>query len=402
MKLLVYSHSFAPNVGGIETIVLSLTRGLAELRGEDGKPQFELTLVTQTPAGMDSDDRLLVEFPVIRQPGILRLWRLVCAADVIHVAGPALLPLILARLAGKPAVIEHHGYQAICPNGLLVELPGRKICPGHFQARRYDKCVKCQACEMSWLESIGRVLAMFPRHWLARNAKRNIAISRHEQLRLALPSELIYHGVDDFRSADILAETSTQNTDEICFAFVGRLVPEKDLQVLLTAAELMKQHGHSFQMLLIGDGPERQTLEKNIEQRGLGNLVRCTGFLKGDTFAEVLRRVHVVVMPSAWEETAGLSAIEQMMRGRLVIASRIGGLGEIVKDEGLTFASGNAEELAAHMQNVLSHPEMVTRLGALARERTCKYFHRKRMIEEHARLYLAVNPPGQRSLRSAP
>jgi hypothetical protein len=50
VKLLFYSHYFAPSIGGVETIVLSLARGLAEVRTPDGLLEFNLTLVTETPA----------------------------------------------------------------------------------------------------------------------------------------------------------------------------------------------------------------------------------------------------------------------------------------------------------------------------------------------------------------
>jgi glycogen(starch) synthase len=392
MKLLVYSHSFAPNVGGIETIVRSLTRGLAELRGADGKPQFELTLVTQTLAGRDSDDRLLMEFPVIRQPGILRLWKLIRAADVIHLAGPALLPLILARLAGKPVVIEHHGYQAICPNGLLVELPQRKICRGYFQARRYDKCVKCKAREMSWLQGFGSVLAMFPRNFLARRVARNIAISQHQLKRMALPSTLlIYHGVADVADPHPLFSGSA-NEGKICFAYVGRFVPEKGLGTLLEAAEQLKKQKLEFQLLLIGDGPERVKVEERITRSGLSDVVRCTGFLQGAAFAEVTKTVNVFLMPSSWEETAGLAAIEQMMRGRLVMAARIGGLGEIVGTAGITFEPERADDLANAIGDVLRDPKVIPTRGAKARERARELFIRERMIADHARLYGEIFP----------
>ena len=50
MKLLIYSHYFAPSVGGVETIVMSLADGIAALRLPDGAPWFEITLITNTPA----------------------------------------------------------------------------------------------------------------------------------------------------------------------------------------------------------------------------------------------------------------------------------------------------------------------------------------------------------------
>src|SRR5204863_1607317 len=83
VKLLFYSHYFPPSIGGVETIVLSLARGLAELRTRDGLPEFSLTLVTETPAE-DSDDRLL-PFRVLRQPSLVQLLQTILSSDIIHV-----------------------------------------------------------------------------------------------------------------------------------------------------------------------------------------------------------------------------------------------------------------------------------------------------------------------------
>ena len=146
MKLLVYSHSFAPNIGGVETIVMLLARGLAELRVENKQQQFDVTLATETLAAGFDDGSL--PFPVVRRPSLVALWRLIRAADVVHIQGPSLTPLLLAYLGRRPAVVEHHGYQAICPNGLLLHQPDGVICPGHFQAGRYGECVRCQAAEI--------------------------------------------------------------------------------------------------------------------------------------------------------------------------------------------------------------------------------------------------------------
>jgi hypothetical protein len=141
MKLLFYSHFFAPSVGGTETTVLSIARGLAGLRTLSGLAEFEITLVTETPAG-DFDDRQF-PFQVVREPSLGQLWRLVRSSDVIHVAGPALSPLVLGFAMRRPIVVEHHGFQAICPNGQLLVQPSQTSCPGHFMARRHMQCYRC-------------------------------------------------------------------------------------------------------------------------------------------------------------------------------------------------------------------------------------------------------------------
>jgi glycosyltransferase involved in cell wall biosynthesis len=388
MKLLVYSHYFAPSIGGVETIVLGLSRGLAELRMANGAPEFQITVVTDTPAG-NYEDRSL-PFRVIRQPGLFYLWRLVRACDVIHAAGPALLPLFLARLAGKPAAVEHHGYQAICPNGILVHQPDRFVCPGHFQAGRYAECLRCNARETSWLRSCRNLLLMFPRHALTWRAAANVAVSQHVMQRLAMPrSTVIYHGIDDPLSN---TGSSYPSPGRICFGYAGRLVQEKGIPVLLQAVKKLIAEGHQFDVRLIGDGDERPSLEEKIGRAHLESCVHITGYLTGTALLDALRDVQVLVMPSNWEETAGLAVIEQMMRGRLVIVSDIGGLGEIASEAGLRFAPGNADALADCMRKVLQNPSLIESYGRKARERALGLFTRSRMTEEHARIYRAILP----------
>ena len=126
MNLLIYSHYFAPSVGGVESIVQSLAAGIAELRTLDGHREFNVTVITETPAGTHDDSKF--PFRVVRRPGVIGLWQLVRASDVIHAAGPAFLPMFLAWLSRKRFLVEHHGYQATCPNGLFVHQPDRAIC----------------------------------------------------------------------------------------------------------------------------------------------------------------------------------------------------------------------------------------------------------------------------------
>jgi glycosyltransferase involved in cell wall biosynthesis len=389
MKLLLYSHSFAPRVGGVETIVLSLARGLAELRTVDNRPRFELTLVTETSAG-DFDERSL-EFPVVREPSALALKRLIDAADVIHLAGPALLPLFLAWLSRKPVVLEHHGYQSICPNGLLLHQPDGSLCPGHFQAGHYGRCVRCQAAEMSWPKSFAQLLLMFPRNMLARTVACNIAVSRHVAERIALPkSRVVYHGVESAGRPEITDAEIVPMHGKLRFAYVGRLVAEKGLPVLLQAAGILRQENQEFELLVIGDGPQRALLEALLERAGIGDRVRFTGQLEGPALAEALGSVHVVVMPSVWEETAGLAAMEHMMRGRPVIASEIGGLRETVGDAGLMCQPGSSEDLARCMREVLHDRALLPALGRKGRERAWSLFLRERMIAEHAHIYRSL------------
>jgi glycosyltransferase involved in cell wall biosynthesis len=383
MNLLIYSHYFAPSVGGVESIVQSQADGIAKLRTLDGDREFNVTVVTETPAGGCDDTKF--PFRVVRHPGVIRLWQLVRDANVIHAAGPAFLPMFLAWLSRKRLVVEHHGYQATCPNGLFVHQPDRAICPGYFQAGRYGECFRCLRSEFSSGWTATKLLAfMFPRHWLARAATTNIAVTNHVDNRQKLPhTKVVYHGIEDpLPNPEQLIPSQKPR-----IAYVGRLVPEKGILVLLEAAKILKAEGHDFEIRIIGDGSERPKLEDLIRREKLESFTSITGFLTGDAFTRALRDISVVVMPSTWEETAGLAAIEQMMRGRLVIAADIGGLTEILGDTGLKFAPGDPESLANCLRSVIENPALIGLYGEKARRRAFQLFQRSKMISEHAQIY---------------
>jgi glycosyltransferase involved in cell wall biosynthesis len=383
MNLLIYSHYFAPSVGGVESIVQSLAAGIAKLRTLNGDHEFNVTVVTETPAGSYDDTRF--PFRVVRRPGAIRLWQLVRDSHLIHAAGPAFLPMFLAWISRKPFVIEHHGYQATCPNGLFVHQPDRSICPGYFQAGRYSECFHCLRSEFSSGMTAAKLLAfMFPRNWLSRAATTNIAVTSHVDHRQNLPhTKVIYHGIEDPLP---IPDRSTPS-QKLRIAYVGRLVPEKGISVLLEAAKILKAEGHDFEIRIIGDGSERHNLQEFIQRQRLAPFTSITGFLTGDAFGYALRDVSVVVMPSTWEETAGLAAIEQMMRGRLVIAADIGGLTEVIGDAGLKFAPGNAVFLADCLRTVIKNPALIDSFGEKARSRALQLFQRSKMITEHAQIY---------------
>ncbi|HET7150201.1 MAG TPA: glycosyltransferase family 4 protein, partial [Candidatus Acidoferrum sp.] len=378
MKLLIYSHFFAPNIGGVETVVQSLACGLAELRGSNGSLEFEITLVTQTPRG-NFDDATL-PFPVVREPGFFHLWRLIRSSDVVHAAGPALAPLLLARLARKPLVIEHHGYQATCPNGLLFHHPTRSVCPGHFAAGNYLECWNCNSKTAGSWGALRLLASTFLRRAGVNRAAMNIAPSLHVASRQGLPrTTVIAHGVQD-----PVGKTAAKSQEKNTFAYLGRLVAEKGVSLLLEAARLVRSEGQDIRVALIGDGPERVRLEKQIMDSHLESTVRITGFLSPQIVERELEDVRAVVIPTIMEETAGLAAIEQMMRGRPVIASAIGGLEEIVDGAGLTFRPGDPAALAKAMLRILKEPDLGSCLAERGRERALQSYSFGAMIDGHA------------------
>jgi glycosyltransferase involved in cell wall biosynthesis len=384
MKLLIYSHAFAPSVGGVETIVLALARGLAQVGNQNGQAQFEVVVATQTAA--DGFDDTALPFRVVRQARLRHLWPLVRAADVVHVAGPALLPILLARIARKPVAVEHHGFQTICPNGQFFIEFSSTPCPGHFMAGHHLMCLRCNAGQ-GWLASTRLWLLTFVRRFRCTGVSANITPTAWLGTLLRLPgTTYIPHGIA--RSA--LVRRSPENNNPPVIAFQGRLVTTKGVRVLLQAARILASQNRTFELVIIGDGPERASLHRFIRGTPLNDRVRFAGQLPVDQLELALSRAAIVVVPSLGGEVFGLVAAENMLRGLPVVASDLGALAEVLGDAGRTFRTGNAADLAARLASLLDDQELAARLGQQAQLRAMQLCDPERMIEAHANLYREI------------
>ena len=394
MKILIYTHAGAPLGGGVQIITRDLAAGLSGWSRAHGGEAIETTLVTQTPAGKMNDSE--VPFRVVRQPIIRQLLSLIREADVVHIANPALVPLALGWLLRKRVVVEHSGYQAACPNGLLLFGPDGNVCPGYYLAGSYAKCVECNATEIGWWKSVRSLVLTFPRRWLAKRVDVNIAPTQHIGVRLALPStRVISHGVPRYSSSDNGA-ASPDGAEEPYFAFVGRLVSEKGLPVLLRACTILAEQGLPFHLKIVGDGPERGHLEALTAELGLGLQIEFPGAIPVEQVPRLLRGAIAVIIPSIWEEVAPLVAYEQLMHGRLAIVSDIGGLGEIVDGVGLKFPPGNARALAGCMRRAAEEPEFAADVRKRAQQRAQEAFTLERMVENHLGVYKELAGAGNR------
>jgi len=381
MKLLIYARDWAPSVGGVQTIVKTLADGLAEWPNKHSEEVIELTLLTQTPAGSMNDSRL--PYRVVRNPGLMDFIREIRRTDLIHLAGPTLLPLIIGYLLHKPTVIEHHGFQAICPNGQLLYEPTQTPCPGHFMARRYDECIRCNS-KFGKLRSVKMWVLTFPRRWFSQRVSANIVpTSWLESLLQLNRAKTILHGLPIREFLPGRRVTSAVPT----FVFLGRLVSTKGVRVLIEAAGLLKAKRREFRVRIIGDGPERQELEKLVRDLGIQGHVRFLGYVPTERLEESLEDATAVVMPSLGGEVFGLVAAENMQLGRLVIASDIGALSEVLGDAGMRFAPGDADGLAKCMESIIANPLLAEEMGQRASRRIAESFAADQMVREHIRVF---------------
>lgn len=380
MRLLYYSHAFPPQIGGIETFSLRLLEGLLASNGT--KDPFEITALTQTPAPVGWRNPEL-PVTVVRRPRLLQIWRLVGRADQVVLAGPAIAPLLFSILRGKRVIVTHHGYQSICPNGLLFHLANLKDCPDFFRQRQFRECLRCGREELSLARTISRLLLTFLRNFLVRFAFRNVCVSEHLDQRLQLPNSVVIRNAISEIPLVQSDMTSLKSSGSAPFVYIGRLVVEKGVEVLITASSLLKKRGRSFQVRIIGDGPERAALGALAKKLDVSEEVQFIGFKKGEELASILELPCVLVMPSICQDVAPFAPLEHMIRARPVIVSDIGGLSEEVGEAGLKFPPGDTAGLADQMERILLDPVLAGRLGNEGRERVLELYTSPQMIRAY-------------------
>jgi glycosyltransferase involved in cell wall biosynthesis len=324
-----------------------------------------------------------------------QLLKLIRESDLVHLAGPAMLPLALSLLLNKALVIEHHGFHVACPTGLLFYEPEQLPCPGYFMAREYEKCMKCQEAtgktpaqsrKTIWSTKIRRMLAdraninIMPTEWLGTILQlRHMRTVHHGMTE---PAYLLAHQKD---SAKEIPSNSTSSNANSNFAYHGRLVSTKGVKVLLRAAQKLQQMALPFKIRIIGGGQEMAQLKSMSS--GMEDKVEFLGHVPDQKLDEALQDYPTVVMPSLGGEVFGLVASENMLREKLLIASDLGALQEVIGDTGLGFPAGDSEALAQRMQQVISTPGLPQDLGQKARARALRLFDQESMILRHIQVY---------------
>jgi glycosyltransferase involved in cell wall biosynthesis len=190
----------------------------------------------------------------------------------------------------------------------------------------------------------------------------------------------IYNGIE---TTDVAEPTRTASSVPLVGA-VGRLVPEKGFDVYLEA--LQRLPGVSG--VLVGDGPERARIERLREELGLRDRVELAGW-RADARA-LIGSFDVLVVPSR-VEPLGIVALEGMSAGVPVVASRVGGLAEVVVDgeTGVLVASDDADALANAIRYVLD-PDVNRAMGEQGRIVVRRSFSREEMARSFEDLYRSV------------
>lgn len=167
---------------------------------------------------------------------------------------------------------------------------------------------------------------------------------------------------------------------------VAVLEERKGHRFLLEAAALLKAQGYRLRYRLAGDGSQRDFLEKRARELGLAEEVTFLGFVRD--VPGFLSMIDIFVLPSLYEGL-GIAVLEAMAAGTPVVASRTGGIPELVADQvtGLLVPPQDSQALARAIAHLMSQSGMRQRMGANGRDKVIKDFTVERMARKNEDFY---------------
>ncbi|HKY64073.1 MAG TPA: glycosyltransferase family 4 protein [bacterium] len=197
---------------------------------------------------------------------------------------------------------------------------------------------------------------------------------------------VIYNGLRMPESTEAVAPTSS------FILMAGRVEKEKGFDVALRAFAAIRDSFPAFRLKLAGDGKALFELRALAEELGLSPAVDFLGWVAPAEMPALTAQSTLVTVPSRWEEPFGLVALQAMQLGKPVIATRVGGLPEVVlhRETGLLVPKDEAGELAQAMMEILREPALGSAMGQRGRERAERVFDFERMVDEYEALYRSL------------
>jgi len=175
---------------------------------------------------------------------------------------------------------------------------------------------------------------------------------------------------------------------EMVIGYIGRLVPEKGIDVLLQAATQLQG---PWELRILGSGPERDRLEKMAQWLGILPRVSFDLPIPSTQMTYYYSGLDVLVLPSRtrpnWKEQFGRVLIEAMACQVVVVGARCGAIPEVIGDAGLTFTEGDPADLRTQLQQLLDNPSLRFELAQKGRQRVLDHYTQAQVAARTVEVY---------------
>jgi glycosyltransferase involved in cell wall biosynthesis len=201
---------------------------------------------------------------------------------------------------------------------------------------------------------------------------------------------MIYNGVDlsrvkaDPQLATKFRERYSIPAERAIVTQVSWIIPEKGITDFLETARLVLRQNRKVQFVLVGDGVDREQYARDAAAMGLGDHITWTGMVD-DPFGEgVFHAADLVCQFSRWEEVFGWMIAEAMAHGKPVVATRVGGIPEVISDgvTGYLVGRGDVAAMCDRILQLLVDPALRARMGASGRDTVAGKFDLRKNVSQ--------------------
>ena len=365
MSLRVAHVTASPNFGGVERLILEICRSLRQTKDVQH-------IIASFPEGGNAK-------PFMQEVEKSGFTSYGFKNDMPH---------LLAATLEFIRLLKKHQIQILCAHGHKARILG-------WLAAKYLR-IPIVGISHGWTGE-NKKIQFYERidKWMHRRMNHVVCVSQGQAdkvIRFGTPASnvsVIYNAVRMDRF-DVPSDISFRHRLETLFpakpklivGTAGRLSPEKGFDVLITAAEKLLKPEIDAGFVIFGDGVLREPLQKQIDELGLAQFVVLAGFT--DQLDQYMHHFDLFVQSS---HTEGMPSVllEAMSARKAVVATRVGGTGELVVEgsTGLMVAPNDPTALAEAMQKVLSNDDIRRTMGEKGRQRVEQSF----AIESQADAY---------------
>ena len=195
----------------------------------------------------------------------------------------------------------------------------------------------------------------------------------------------------DLRMFSPAPKTGGGENKNIRIGYVGRLVEGKGLEDFLIAVSYIKSKRSDFKAVIFGSGPLRRNLEMLAKKLSIDDKIEWRGFVSYDKVPAALSEIDIFVYPS-WNEGFGRSIMEALAMEKAVVATKVGGIPDLVKngENGFLVEPKNPEELSEKIEELIENPALREKFGKAGREWVSENFEWDKGIKKFADLFLEL------------
>jgi glycosyltransferase involved in cell wall biosynthesis len=302
--------------GGLESFVLTIAQGVARL------PGFTVEVIFKQAGNFSLREDLMQKISAARVETTfcsrtsLSLWRSVRRADLVHVQNPCPDVVLMARLAGKP---------------LLINVINHTRGGGSLHQRLWKACLHLAHRRFYISDFVRRTWERTTQPWKG--------------------SQVVFP-ICELSPLDPLPIEQRSG-----FVFVARWIENKGLDTLVEAYACSGLNATLWPLRLLGDGPLRPRILDRLKELGLEGRVETPGFLAESEKAELIRRSRFAVIPPNTGEDFGLVAIEARHLGIPCLITSDGGVPEAAGPYSLSCAPGRVDALTSLLHQAAAMPD---------------------------------------------